>query len=615
MKKAAHTELNRSDKQTSPTEDISHDHNPSGGTQDFVDASSRQLIQRKKLSQLGIDSDATENDDINSNLPSTLRGSIQALSGYNLTEVKVHRNSDKPAQLNAHAYSRGNDIYLGPNQETHLPHEAWHVVQRMQGRVQPTLRTPENVPINDDPNLEHEADIMGAKAAQLKSTSINKVNLPTQPAVNNDTTTQLALKTIDDIDTNNLDQNKTAIDIGNESKGLGARTSTNKKLKTKITWGTRHNSTGDGTSVVCAPLGPDHLLGSETSNSEITDRKQEFRNLFLGDWVEAHLLNAKLGGPGDDARNLFAGSQSTNKKMESDFESKLINLVNQQGKWIYYSASVNHTAITNSDIPNIENHLSKQQRHWASSMVVTYGPVDDDGNKSGNHNTFTYRIPLPILRNSTYKKKDLKTTSVPSTNHLNNNPDAQTVIGDDRVVLDFASSIANQIDTKKRNRSEKMSEEFGSLFNDPPLSPRSHYEFVDKELEAIDPSHQGLHEHKGNTYRYVENAKKRKHLSDPTNHRDTLNIINKAKKRKLHPPQNYPGRLYKNLILLRQRGKKSLEELKVGNVYPELATIVEENFRYIEKINEESFCLLVYKFYVNDPSSFRSYFRAIRKNL
>lgn len=53
---------------------------------------------------------------------------------------------------------------MGPGQEKHLPHEAWHVVQQMQGRVQPTVQTMDRVPVNDDEKLEHEADVMGLKA-------------------------------------------------------------------------------------------------------------------------------------------------------------------------------------------------------------------------------------------------------------------------------------------------------------------------------------------------------------------------------------------------------------------------------------------------------------------
>ena len=103
----------------------------------------------------------------NTGLPSNLKSGVENLSGYSLDDVKVHYNSAEPAQLQAFAYARGSDIYVGPGQEKHLPHEAWHVVQQKQGRVEPTLQMKKNVKINDDAALENEADLMGAKALNL----------------------------------------------------------------------------------------------------------------------------------------------------------------------------------------------------------------------------------------------------------------------------------------------------------------------------------------------------------------------------------------------------------------------------------------------------------------
>ena len=97
-------------------------------------------------------------------LPDTLKTGIEALSGVSLDQVKVHYNSAQPAQLNALAYAQGSDIHIAPGQERHLPHEAWHVVQQAQGRVKPTMQMKDGVAVNDDAVLEHEADVMGAKA-------------------------------------------------------------------------------------------------------------------------------------------------------------------------------------------------------------------------------------------------------------------------------------------------------------------------------------------------------------------------------------------------------------------------------------------------------------------
>lgn len=109
-------------------------------------------------------------------LSDTLKTGIEHLSGYSLDDVKVHYNSSKPTQLQAHAYAQGTDIHVAAGQEKHLPHEAWHVVQQKQGRVKPTMQLQDAlgsrgavVHVNDDAGLEKEADVMGNKALQLKS--------------------------------------------------------------------------------------------------------------------------------------------------------------------------------------------------------------------------------------------------------------------------------------------------------------------------------------------------------------------------------------------------------------------------------------------------------------
>jgi uncharacterized protein YjhX (UPF0386 family) len=158
-----------------------------------------------------------------SGLPENLRNGIESLSGLDMSDVRVHYNSPRPAQLQAHAFAQGTEIHLAPGQEKHLAHEAWHVVQQKQGRVKPTMQMKSHhgnasrpvqrnahayaqganihlapgqekhlpheawhvvqqkqrgssaaqfksgVPVNDDTGLELEADRMGARAAQLGS--------------------------------------------------------------------------------------------------------------------------------------------------------------------------------------------------------------------------------------------------------------------------------------------------------------------------------------------------------------------------------------------------------------------------------------------------------------
>ena len=103
----------------------------------------------------------------NTGLPNHLKSGIEMLSGFSMDDVRVHRNSAKPAQLQAHAYTQGTDIHLSPGQDAHLPHEAWHVVQQAQQRVRPTIQMKAGVGVNDDADLEREADVMGARASAL----------------------------------------------------------------------------------------------------------------------------------------------------------------------------------------------------------------------------------------------------------------------------------------------------------------------------------------------------------------------------------------------------------------------------------------------------------------
>jgi hypothetical protein len=98
-------------------------------------------------------------------LPDGLKTGIESLSGLAMDDVKVHYNSAKPAQINALAYTQGTEIHLGPGEDEHLPHEAWHVVQQKRGRVKPTLQM-KGLPINDDDGMEREADVMGGLLSQ-----------------------------------------------------------------------------------------------------------------------------------------------------------------------------------------------------------------------------------------------------------------------------------------------------------------------------------------------------------------------------------------------------------------------------------------------------------------
>ncbi len=147
-----------------------------GGTAQLVDNRTSTIDQQKLRTTMNASTENSTNPlqlkaspersrrANNTGLPDNLKSGVENLSGYSMDDVKVHYNSSKPAQLQAHAYAQGTDIHLAPGQQKHLPHEAWHVVQQKQGRVKPTMQFKGKVNINDNTGLEKEADVMGAKA-------------------------------------------------------------------------------------------------------------------------------------------------------------------------------------------------------------------------------------------------------------------------------------------------------------------------------------------------------------------------------------------------------------------------------------------------------------------
>lgn len=114
----------------------------------------------------------------NTALSNNLKAVIEHRSGVSMDDVRLFYNSAQPAQFNALAYERGPEINVASGQEHHLPHEAWHVVQQAQDRVKSTIQMHEAIPVNDDPNLEHKADVMEGKALQMIRTEESDIHSP-----------------------------------------------------------------------------------------------------------------------------------------------------------------------------------------------------------------------------------------------------------------------------------------------------------------------------------------------------------------------------------------------------------------------------------------------------
>lgn len=103
------------------------------------------------------DRSAEARQENNTGLPDNLKAGVESLSGLPMDDVNVHYNSSKPARWGALAFTQGADIHVGPGQEEHLPHEAWHVAQQKLNRVRASASL-NGEKINTDPALEKEAD-------------------------------------------------------------------------------------------------------------------------------------------------------------------------------------------------------------------------------------------------------------------------------------------------------------------------------------------------------------------------------------------------------------------------------------------------------------------------
>lgn len=125
------------------------------------DSQSNETYNYIKPIQLKLDSEGNitrESSKPNTTgIPSHLKEEFEKKSGFSFDNVRVYYHSEKPAQLDALAYTQGNSVYVGPGQEHHLKHELGHVVQQKQGIVKPTTII-NQFPVNMDSQLETQAD-------------------------------------------------------------------------------------------------------------------------------------------------------------------------------------------------------------------------------------------------------------------------------------------------------------------------------------------------------------------------------------------------------------------------------------------------------------------------
>ncbi len=104
--------------------------------------------------------------------PEEVQAKMESSFGEDFSNVSVQTDSQKAVELNALAYTQGEEIHFAPGQyntATHdgqklIGHELAHVSQQRSGNVASTIQA-KGVDINDDAALEKQADSMGEKAA------------------------------------------------------------------------------------------------------------------------------------------------------------------------------------------------------------------------------------------------------------------------------------------------------------------------------------------------------------------------------------------------------------------------------------------------------------------
>ncbi|MDQ6422316.1 DUF4157 domain-containing protein [Paenibacillus sp. LHD-117] len=122
-----------------------------------------------------------------SKMPPAIQAKMESSFGADFSDVRIHAGSPKASAAGALAYAQGSDIHFAPGQynpdnksgQRLLGHELAHVVQQKQGRVSPTAQLASGMPLNDNPALEREADLLGARAASAPEPGLQAIQRAT----------------------------------------------------------------------------------------------------------------------------------------------------------------------------------------------------------------------------------------------------------------------------------------------------------------------------------------------------------------------------------------------------------------------------------------------------
>lgn len=122
----------------------------------------KEKIEEKSINTVSQQQYRSTGRENHTGIPTQLKERMEESTGLSFDDVRVHYNSILPAKLDALAYTKGNQVEIGPGQERHLPHELGHVVQQKLGVVRANAIYSGGVAMNTDAGLEQQADEIGS---------------------------------------------------------------------------------------------------------------------------------------------------------------------------------------------------------------------------------------------------------------------------------------------------------------------------------------------------------------------------------------------------------------------------------------------------------------------
>ncbi len=157
---------------------------------------SREGNNKSQASSVGFDFGKTSilpETTPNDGLPRDLQSNMENSFGTDFSNVKIHKNSNRATELNALAFTQGENVHFAPGEfnpnskkgRELIGHEFTHVVQQRSGVVNPTSVQEKGINLNNDKGLEVAADSLGEKAVNgVEINQYSSANLKSQANAN-----------------------------------------------------------------------------------------------------------------------------------------------------------------------------------------------------------------------------------------------------------------------------------------------------------------------------------------------------------------------------------------------------------------------------------------------